>query len=66
MNLLDWVLILVVVLYAVSGYWQGFITGAFATVGLLIGGLIGVWPAPDAAGQREPVDPGLARQPSSS
>ena len=46
MNLLDWVLIVVVVLYAVSGYWQGFITGAFATVGLLLGGLLGVWLAP--------------------
>ena len=62
MNLLDWVLILVVVLYAVSGYWQGFITGAFATVGLLVGGLIGVWARAHGSGQREPVDPGLARR----
>jgi S1-C subfamily serine protease len=53
-NLLDWVLILVVVLYAVSGYWQGFITGVFATVGLLIGGLIGVWAAPTALGNASP------------
>ena len=54
MNALDWVLILVVLLYAVSGYWQGFITGAFATVGLLIGGLIGVWLAPTALGNAAP------------
>jgi S1-C subfamily serine protease len=53
-NLLDWVLIVIVVLYAVSGYWQGFITGAFATVGLLIGGLIGVWLAPTALGDASP------------
>ena len=54
MNLLDWVLIIVVVLYAVSGYWQGFITGAFATVGLLVGGLLGVWLAPTVLGDASP------------
>ncbi len=54
MNLLDWVLIIVVVLYAVSGYWQGFITGAFATVGLLLGGLLGVWLAPTVLGDASP------------
>ena len=32
-NLLDWVLVVLVLAYAVSGYWQGFITGAFATGG---------------------------------
>ena len=53
-NLLDWVLLVVVVLYAVSGYWQGFITGAFATVGLLIGGVVGVWLAPTALGDATP------------
>ncbi len=54
MNLLDWVLVLIVVLYAVSGYWQGFVTGAFATTGLLLGGLIGVWVAPQALGDATP------------
>ncbi|HEX4471260.1 MAG TPA: MarP family serine protease [Nocardioides sp.] len=54
MNLLDWVLLVIVVLYAVSGYWQGFITGAFATVGLLIGGVVGVWLAPTALGDATP------------
>ncbi len=54
MNLLDWVLVLIVVLYAVSGYWQGFVTGAFATTGLLLGGLVGVWLAPEALGDATP------------
>ena len=54
MNLLDWVLIVVVLLYAVSGYWQGFVTGAFATTGLLLGGLAGVWLAPAALGDATP------------
>jgi S1-C subfamily serine protease len=53
-NLLDWVLVVIVVLYAVSGYWQGFVTGAFATFGLLLGGLIGVWLAPTALGNATP------------
>ena len=39
MNLLDWLLLLLVLAYALSGYWQGFITGAAATAGLLLGGL---------------------------
>ena len=50
MNFLDWVLVALVVLYALSGYWQGFVTGAFATAGLLLGGLLGVWLAPFALG----------------
>jgi S1-C subfamily serine protease len=40
--------------YAVSGYWQGFITGAFATGGLLLGGLIGIWVAPRVFDKAEP------------
>ena len=40
--------------YALSGYWQGFITGAFATAGLLLGGLFGVWLAPVALGDADP------------
>ena len=42
------------VAYALSGYWQGFVTGAFATAGLLLGGLFGVWLAPIALGDAEP------------
>jgi len=54
MNLLDWVLVVLVCAYALSGYWQGFITGAFATAGLLLGGLIGIWLAPRALGDANP------------
>ncbi len=54
MNLLDWLLVLLVVAYALSGYWQGFITGAFATAGLLAGGLFGIWLAPIALGDANP------------
>ncbi|NYD43625.1 MarP family serine protease [Nocardioides panaciterrulae] len=54
MNPLDWLLVVLVVAYALSGYWQGFITGAFATGGLLLGGLFGVWLAPTALGDANP------------
>lgn len=54
MNLLDWILILLVAAYALSGYWQGFVTGAFATAGLLLGGLFGIWLAPIALGNVAP------------
>lgn len=54
MNVLDWVLVVVVLAYALSGYWQGFVTGAFATAGLLLGGLFGVWFAPIALGDADP------------
>ncbi len=54
MNLLDWCLLLIVIAYALSGYWQGFITGAFATVGLVTGGLLGIWLAPRLLGDAAP------------
>jgi S1-C subfamily serine protease len=54
MNILDWLLLLLVAAYALSGYWQGFVTGAFATAGLLLGGLLGIWLAPIALGQADP------------
>jgi S1-C subfamily serine protease len=54
MNGLDWILVVLVLAYAVSGYWQGFVTGAFATTGLLLGGLFGVWLAPVALGDADP------------
>ncbi|MBJ7356509.1 MarP family serine protease [Nocardioides sp.] len=54
MNVLDWILVAVVLAYALSGYWQGFVTGAFATSGLLLGGLLGVWLAPIALGDADP------------
>ncbi|RYP87260.1 MarP family serine protease [Nocardioides guangzhouensis] len=54
MNLLDWLLVLLVITYALSGYWQGFVTGAFATIGLLLGGFFGIWLAPRALGDADP------------
>jgi S1-C subfamily serine protease len=45
-NALDWILVLLVVAYALSGYWQGFIAGSFATAGLRLGGFLGVKLAP--------------------
>ncbi|WP_110180602.1 MarP family serine protease [Nocardioides solisilvae] len=54
MNVLDWVLLVVAATYALSGYWQGFVTGASATAGLLAGGLAGVWLAPKALGDAAP------------
>jgi S1-C subfamily serine protease len=55
-NALDWLLVALVLAYALSGYWQGFVTGAFATTGLLLGGLLGIWLAPVLLGD---VDPSL-------
>ncbi|MDX6326667.1 MAG: hypothetical protein QOK15_3021, partial [Nocardioidaceae bacterium] len=54
MNPLDFLLLVLVLAYAVSGYWQGFITGAFATVGLLLGGLLGIWVSPRLLGSAAP------------
>jgi S1-C subfamily serine protease len=54
LNLLDVVLLVLVLAYAISGYWQGFVTGAFATAGLLLGGLFGVWAAPRLLGDASP------------
>jgi S1-C subfamily serine protease len=54
MNALDWLLVAMVVAYAVSGYWQGFISGAFATVGLLLGGLAGILLTPKLLGDAAP------------
>jgi S1-C subfamily serine protease len=52
--MLDWFLVVLVLAYAVSGYWQGFISGAFATLGLLLGGLLGIWLAPEVLGDAVP------------
>ena len=54
MNALDWLLLALVAAYALSGYWQGFVTGAFATLGLLLGGALGIWVAPLALGDVAP------------
>ncbi len=54
MNFLDWCLVLLTLAYALSGYWQGFVTGAAATAGLLLGGLAGIWVAPMLLGDAQP------------
>lgn len=54
MNALDWFLVVLVLAYAVSGYWQGFISGAFATAGLILGGILGVWVVPHLLGNVTP------------
>ena len=59
MNFLDWLLVVVALAYAVSGYWQGFISGAFATAGLLLGGLLGIWLAPQLLGDLSASAPSL-------
>jgi len=45
-NVLDIALLLLLLGYASSGYWQGFIVGAASTVGLLGGGVLGIVFAP--------------------
>ena len=54
MNFLDWCLVVLALAYALSGYWQGFIAGAFATAGLVLGGLVGIWLAPVLLGDAAP------------
>ncbi|GAA1590116.1 MarP family serine protease [Kribbella hippodromi] len=46
MNWLDWVVLSAAVLVAISGYVEGFVVGACATIGLLAGAAVGVWGAP--------------------
>jgi S1-C subfamily serine protease len=43
---LDWALVIVTALVAISGYVEGFVLGACATLGLLAGAAIGVWGVP--------------------
>lgn len=50
MNTLDWILVLVVLMYALAGYWQGLIAGACGVVGLLLGGWLGIVVAPKIMG----------------
>ncbi|MCW2831803.1 MAG: serine protease [Aeromicrobium sp.] len=42
MNSLDLIIVVVLVAYAISGYFQGFVVNLIATVGLLVGGLLAV------------------------
>ncbi|ADP78418.1 MarP family serine protease [Pseudofrankia inefficax] len=56
MNLLDVILLLVALLFAASGYRQGFLVGALSFVGFLGGGMIGAqiaYPFAQLIGQRQ-------------
>jgi len=53
-NPLDVLLVLVTIGYGLSGYWQGFVSGAAATVGLLLGGATGVWLVPQFLDNLDP------------
>jgi S1-C subfamily serine protease len=56
MNILDLILLVFVLLFAISGYRQGFLVGALTFVGFLGGGLVGAQialPFADFIGQRQ-------------
>lgn len=42
MNSLDLIILVILIGYAISGYFQGFVVNLIATVGLLVGGLLAV------------------------
>ncbi|MEO6470806.1 MAG: MarP family serine protease [Aeromicrobium sp.] len=54
MNLLDVCVIIVLIAYAISGYYQGFVTNLVATMGLLVGGLLAISIIPHVMGNRAP------------
>ena len=57
MNTLDVLLIIATFCYGLSGYWQGFISGIAATVGLLVGGAAAILFVP---GFLDSFDPSVA------
>ncbi|MDR7085690.1 S1-C subfamily serine protease [Aeromicrobium panaciterrae] len=54
MNSLDLLIVLVLVAYAISGYFQGFVVNLIATVGLLLGGLLAIAVVPKLMSGRTP------------
>ena len=46
MSKLDYALLIITALVAISGYIEGFVLGACATIGLLAGAALGVWGVP--------------------
>ena len=54
MNSLDLLICLVLVAYAISGYFQGFVVNLIATVGLLLGGLLAIAVVPQIMSGRTP------------
>lgn len=57
MNVVDLLLVLAIIVYAVSGYRQGFLVGSASTLGLLLGGFLGVRVTPWLL---EGFDPGIS------
>ncbi|MEV5385001.1 MarP family serine protease [Streptomyces sp. NPDC052721] len=53
MDLLDLVLVLVIVVYAVSGYRRGLVAGCVSLAGFVGGAAVGVWVLPWVTGQVE-------------
>lgn len=53
MDLLDLVLVLVIVVYAVSGYRRGLVAGCVSLAGFVGGAVVGVWVLPWVTGQVE-------------
>lgn len=51
MNLLDIGLLVAIAAYGLSGFWQGFIAGLSATIGLLAGGAFGIFVVPGVLDQ---------------
>lgn len=54
MNLLDILIVLVLLAYSISGYYQGFVTNLVATIGLMVGGLLAVSIVPSVMGDSTP------------
>ncbi|MGZ5407369.1 MAG: CvpA family protein [Aeromicrobium sp.] len=54
MNILDILIVCVLIAYAISGYYQGFVTNLVATLGLLVGGLLAISLIPRFMSDRTP------------
>lgn len=53
-NMLDILIVCVLIAYAISGYYQGFVTNLVATLGLLVGGLLAISLIPRFMSDRTP------------
>lgn len=54
MNILDVIIVFVLLAYAISGYYQGFVTNLVATIGLMVGGLLAISIVPGVMDDRTP------------
>ncbi len=54
MTTLDFVLLVLVALYAITGLRQGFVVGLFSTLGLVVGAVVGIFAVPRLFQQFEP------------